>query len=145
MSPSAEFKAGSGPDRPASVKERLIPYLWAVLVVAGGVFLRALLTPEVGHGLPFITLFPALFVVAYLVRWVAAGQAGRGAAVLNPAHTAELARLREEVDQLTAQVVRLQDEQSFMMHLLTDGRAGGEPALPPEAEAAEPTTNPEKT
>ncbi|HEX6746331.1 MAG TPA: hypothetical protein VF092_03375 [Longimicrobium sp.] len=86
-----------------------------------------------------------LFVVAWLTRWTAAGWANRGTPQLEAQHTAELARLREEVDALTAQVVRLQDEQSFMMRLLTDGRQGGdEAALPaPEAEPDLPTTNPE--
>ena len=60
-----------------------------------------------------------------------------------PAHTAELARLREEVDQLTAQVLRLQEEQSFTMRLLAEGGGAREaPAL----EAGEPdsTTHLEK-
>jgi len=86
-----------------------------------------------------------LFVVAWLTRWTAAGWANRTAPQLEAQHTAELARLREEVDALTAQVVRLQDEQSFMMHLLTDGRQGGSEAAlpPPEADPDLPTTNPE--
>ena len=61
---------------------------------------------------------------------------------LEPQHTAEIARLREEVDALTAQLVRLQDEQSFMMRLVGDG--GTAAALPPPP-APEPTTNPEKS
>jgi hypothetical protein len=35
----------------------------------------------------------------------------------------DVARLREELDQLAAQVGRLQDEQSFMLRLLTEGDA----------------------
>lgn len=35
---------------------------------------------------------------------------------------AEIARLREEVDQLSAQVSRLQDEQAFTLRLLSEGR-----------------------
>jgi hypothetical protein len=34
---------------------------------------------------------------------------------------AELARLRDEVERLSAEVSRLHDEQSFMVRLLTDG------------------------
>jgi PAS domain S-box-containing protein len=41
-------------------------YLWAVVVVALGVALRSALTPVLGLAFPFITLFPAIFVVAYI-------------------------------------------------------------------------------
>ncbi len=41
-------------------------YLWAVAAVALGVALRTLLAPVLGAGFPFITFFPAIFVVAYL-------------------------------------------------------------------------------
>ncbi|HEV7365980.1 MAG TPA: DUF4118 domain-containing protein, partial [Gemmatimonadales bacterium] len=41
-------------------------YLWAVVAVALGVALRTLLAPVLGAGFPFITFFPATFVVAYL-------------------------------------------------------------------------------
>ena len=41
-------------------------YLWAVAAVAAGVALRTLLAPVLGAGFPFITFFPAIFVVAYL-------------------------------------------------------------------------------
>jgi outer membrane murein-binding lipoprotein Lpp len=89
----------------------------------------------------------ALFILflAVVARWMVAGPASRGGPQLEAQHTAELARLREEVDTLTAQVVRLQDEQSFMMRLLTAGR-GQDDAAPPEAGGAPeaPTTNPEK-
>jgi PAS domain S-box-containing protein len=51
---------------PASLEERLRPYAWAVLAVAAGVALRAIVTPLVGPALPFITLFPAVFVAAYV-------------------------------------------------------------------------------
>lgn len=81
-----------------------------------------------------------LLLVAYLGRWVLSGAAGRGAAQLDPAHTAELARLREEVDQLTAQVLHLQEEQSFTMRLLSEG-AARTAAFPA---AAETTTDTEK-
>jgi hypothetical protein len=84
-----------------------------------------------------------LLVVAILVRWVAAGVGGRDAARLDPGHTAELARLREEVDQLTAQVLRLQEEQSFTMRLLAEG--GGAARVPAlDAGEPDPTTNAEK-
>jgi hypothetical protein len=72
--------------------------------------------------------------------------AGRGSPQLEAQHTAELARLREEVDTLTAHVVRLQDEQSFMMRLLVEGRRDPEAALArPGAEPEAPTTNPENS
>ena len=83
-----------------------------------------------------------LLLLAYLGRWVVSGSS-RDAARLDPAHTAELARLREEVDQLTAQLAKLQDEQSFTMRLLTEGRGATEaPAL--AAGEPDPTTNAEK-
>jgi hypothetical protein len=84
-----------------------------------------------------------LLLLAYLVRWVASGIGGREAGRLDPAHTAELARLREEVDQLTAQVLRLQEEQSFTMRLLAEGGAARTPPPLPGGEP-DPTTNAEK-
>ena len=81
-----------------------------------------------------------LLLLAYLGRWVLSGAGGRDAARLDPANTAELARLREEVDQLTAQVLRLQEEQSFTMRLLAEG-GGARPAPAPEAGEPEPTTH----
>ncbi|HVG45305.1 MAG TPA: hypothetical protein VM890_11260 [Longimicrobium sp.] len=84
-----------------------------------------------------------LLLIAYLGRWVLSGAGGPSAARLDPAHTAELARLREEVDQLTAQVLTLQEEQSFTMRLLAEGGGAREaPAL--EAGEPDPTTNLEK-
>lgn len=81
-----------------------------------------------------------LILVAYLARWVLT-TSGRGTdRQLEAQHTAELARLRDEVDQLTAQVVRLQDEQAFTMRLLTDGSP--RPAAgPPAGGEAPPTPN----
>src|SRR3569832_2242468 len=46
--------------------ERLRPYLWAITATAVAVLLRFALSPVVGVRLPFITLFPAVFVSAYL-------------------------------------------------------------------------------
>jgi hypothetical protein len=87
------------------------------------------------------SLILLLFVAAVLVRWAAGAWGAGGGSELPAAHTAELARLRDEVDQLTATVVRLQDEQSFMMRLLTDGSGrGGEAGA--QLEAPEPD-NPE--
>jgi hypothetical protein len=78
-----------------------------------------------------------LLLIAYLGRWVLSGTGNRGDRQLEAQHTAEIARLREEVDQLTAQVVRLQDEQAFTMRLLTGGERT--PALEPPAGEAPPT------
>jgi cell division protein FtsB len=91
----------------------------------------------------FFELALVLLLFAYLSRWVVSGWSGREGARLDPAHTAELARLREEVDQLTAQVLTLQEEQSFTMRLLAEGGGAREaPAL--EAGEPDPTTNAEK-
>ncbi|HEU0052932.1 MAG TPA: hypothetical protein VFQ39_07130 [Longimicrobium sp.] len=83
----------------------------------------------------FVSWILLLFVAAVLVRWAASAWGPGSDRELPAAHTAELARLRQEVDQLTATVVRLQDEQSFMTRLLTDGsgragEAGAHPAAP---------------
>ena len=51
---------------PRSWIDRLRPYLWAVLATGIAVWTRAGLTPLIGPALPFITLFPAVFVSAYL-------------------------------------------------------------------------------
>lgn len=84
-----------------------------------------------------------LLLFAYLARWVVSGWSASGPARLDPAHTAELARLREEVDQLTAQVLTLQEEQSFTMRLLAEG-GGARPAPALEAGEPDPTINAEK-
>ncbi|HET7460590.1 MAG TPA: hypothetical protein VFJ82_05065 [Longimicrobium sp.] len=76
-----------------------------------------------------------LILVAYLARWVVSANARGGDRSLEAQHTAELARLREEVDQLTAQVVRLQDEQAFTMRLLTEGSPPPAGQLPAAGEA----------
>ena len=81
-----------------------------------------------------------MLLFADLGRGVLSGATGRDAARLDPAHTAELARLREEMDQLSAHVARLQEEQSFTMRLLAEG-GGARPAPAPEAGEPEPTTN----
>ena len=85
-----------------------------------------------------------IFVAAVMARWVASAWGGGGNPELTAAHTAEIARLREEVDTLGAQVLRLQEEQSFLTRLLADpSRAGeGAPAAPP---AAPDPTSPENT
>ena len=83
-----------------------------------------------------------LVLIAYLGRWMLSGS-GRESPRLDPAHPAELARLREEVDQLTAHVMRLQEEQSFTMRLLAE--RGGAPEAPALAAGEpDPTTNAEK-
>ncbi len=79
-----------------------------------------------------------MILIAYLARWVLSSNSGRGDRQLEAQHTAELARLREEMDQLAAQVVRLQDEQSFTMRLLTEG--GERPAALPAAADPAPRT-----
>jgi two-component system, cell cycle sensor histidine kinase and response regulator CckA len=59
----SRFQATS---RPIPLEDRLLPYVWAVLAVAGAVGFREALNPSIGSALPFITLFPAVFVAAYL-------------------------------------------------------------------------------
>ena len=49
-----------------SVPHRLLQYLLALAAVGIGILFRLVLEPELGAELPFITLFPALFLVASL-------------------------------------------------------------------------------
>jgi hypothetical protein len=86
--------------------------------------------------------FFLLLWIAVLARWVLSGWSARGDRQLEAQHTAELARLREEVDQLTAQVLRLQDEQAFTMRLL--GEPGARPGTELEPGAPETPTTTEK-
>ena len=86
------------------------------------------------------TLF-LLLAFLYLARLVTSSWSERGArSAIDPGHTAELARLREEVDQLQAQVMRLTEEQSFLMRLLDQGARPA--AALPAAEAGD-NPNPE--
>jgi PAS domain S-box-containing protein len=48
-----------------SWRRRLLAYLFALGVLAMALMLRAALSPAIGVALPFITLFPATFLVAY--------------------------------------------------------------------------------
>jgi len=69
---------------------------------------------------------------------VAQGWSGRGTPELQAQQTAEIARLRDEVDQLQQQVARLGDEQAFLTQLLARGQQAA-PALPAPPAAPEPT------
>ena len=71
-----------------------------------------------------------IVVLAFVGRWVH-GWSTAGPA-LAPHYEAEIARLRGEVDELSAQVVRLSDEQQFMMRLLSSGDNRPAPELPPD-------------
>jgi hypothetical protein len=73
-----------------------------------------------------------IVVLSIVGRWVH-GWSTAGPA-LAPHYEAEIARLRGEVDELSAQVVRLTDEQQFMMRLLTSGENRSDPELPPANE-----------
>jgi uncharacterized protein YlxW (UPF0749 family) len=83
-----------------------------------------------------------LLVLATVARLVLTSVGERGNPELEARHTAEIARLREEVDQLQSQVMRLTDEQSFLTRLLAEREApAGE--LPPPSEAPPGDPNPE--
>src|SRR3954467_14306661 len=66
MSRSTDSESKPDPSRLQRLQQRLAPYIWAGIAVAGAVLLRSLFTPELKSGLPFITLFPAVFIAAYL-------------------------------------------------------------------------------
>jgi two-component system cell cycle sensor histidine kinase/response regulator CckA len=53
-------------DFTGSPVRKLLPYLGAAGITGIAVMVRVLLVPRLGVELPFITLFPAVFVVAYL-------------------------------------------------------------------------------
>lgn len=65
-----------------------------------------------------------IFAMVFVLGPIAKAYADRISNTLPPesdAHRAELGRLKEEVERLAAEVARLQDEQSFMVRLLSDG------------------------
>jgi cell division protein FtsB len=67
-----------------------------------------------------------IMAIVFILSPIAQGYAKRLNQQLPPdsaAARAEVARLREEVDQLSAQVTRLQDEQAFTLRLLSEGRS----------------------
>ena len=65
-------------------------------------------------------IFAFIFVLAPLANaW--ASRLERGLPPDTTKALADVDRLRTEVDQLTAQVTRLQEEQTFMVRLLSDG------------------------
>lgn len=76
-------------------------------------------------------LYIALFILflSVLARWI---HGWSSAPALAPHYEAEIARLRGEVDDLAAQVVRLSDEQQFLMKLLASGEARPPAELPPD-------------
>src|SRR4051812_46843923 len=53
------------PQGPSLLEERLRPYAWAIVATVVGVALREVLNPILGTALPFITVFPAVFIAAY--------------------------------------------------------------------------------
>jgi len=66
-----------------------------------------------------ILLLAIIFVLAPLAQAYAKRLSGPD--VPPGIHPGDVARLREEVDALAAQVNRLQEEQSFMLRLMSEG------------------------
>lgn len=79
-------------------------------------------------------VFAFIFVLGPLAK-AYADRMSRTLPPPDPAAQAEIGRLREEVDHLSAEVTRLSDEQSFMLRLLAPGEraslATPEPPHPP--------------
>ena len=67
-----------------------------------------------------LIIFSMIFVLAPIAKAVA-DRINRDLPASGAAGAAELERLREEVERLGAEVGRLQEEQSFMVRLLTEG------------------------
>jgi len=83
-----------------------------------------------------------ILVAALVARWVISAWQGGGDGYELAARDAQIKRLREEMDGLHAEVRRLAEEQSFMVRLLSEGRArADEAALPHPAQPLQP--NPE--
>jgi PAS domain S-box-containing protein len=51
---------------------RLLPYVFAVIATVAAVLVRWLLTPLLPHGLPFITLYPAVAIAVWYGGWAPA-------------------------------------------------------------------------
>ena len=88
-----------------------------------------------------VSFLRMMLILALVARLVMTGMGERGNAELEARHTAEIARLREEVDQLQSQVMRLTDEQSFLTRLLAEREQPAGELPPPGAPPSDP--NPE--
>ncbi|MBV9774024.1 MAG: hypothetical protein JO040_08750 [Gemmatimonadetes bacterium] len=71
-----------------------------------------------------IVVILCIFVLGPLARGASRGAFRQVAPGGSPEDRAEIARLREEVDRLGTEVMRLSEEQGFMMRLLEPGSAG---------------------
>ena len=80
-----------------------------------------------------------VLVLGMVARWVLTSVGERGNPELEARHTAEIARLREEMDQLQGQVMRLTDEQSFLTRLLAEGERPPAGQLPPAGASPQET------
>jgi hypothetical protein len=90
--------------------------------------------------MPIVPLLILLFV-AWVVRWVLVeGNPNRG---VRPGADPEVARLRGEVDELSAQVRRLDEEHAFMLRLLTESDKPAATLPPSEKPAPAERPNPE--
>ena len=86
-----------------------------------------------------------LALVIWFLRWSSMGWGSGGDRALEAAQADEIRRLREEVDQLNVQMLRMGDEQAFLMRLLTEGDSPRDAGPPPggDAGAAPETAKPE--
>jgi len=67
-----------------------------------------------------LIIFASIFVLGPIAK-AYAERVSRGYPAETLTDRSDLLRLKEEVDRLTVEVARLQDEQSFMVKLLNDG------------------------
>lgn len=91
---------------------------------------------------PMVSFLLMVLIVAMVARLVLTGVGMRGGnPELEARHTAEIARLREEMDQLQSRVAQLADEQSFLTRLLAERDSPAGELPPPGAPPSDP--NPE--
>jgi hypothetical protein len=88
---------------------------------------------------PTMTWLLILILIVFVLAPIAQAYAKRLNAPEAPSMLpGEVARMREEIDQLAAHVNRLQEEQSFMLKLLSEGKKppllGGERQRDPSAD-----------
>jgi cell division protein FtsB len=82
----------------------------------------------------FLLIIAIIFILAPIANGYAKRMSQPG---LPAADAAELGRLREEMDRLTAQIAKMEDEHSFMLRLLENGTPDSQLPPPRGSQAAD--------